>query len=81
MGTVNVIAKVFADNPEDFDSIKQEISKLGDLARADVEDIGFGAKALKVMIRMPDSEGGDIETKIKEIKGVSSVQVEEVALL
>lgn len=81
MGTVNVIAKVFADNPDDFDSIKAEIAKLGELARADVEDVGFGAKVLRIMMRMPDSEGGDIETKIKEIKGVSNVQVEEVALL
>ena len=81
MGNVSVIAKIYPEDPSQIEEIKKEIGKIGKLMDAKIEEIGFGAKALKVMIMVPDSEGGDMEEKIKTIKGVSQVQVEDVSLV
>ena len=81
MGNVSVIAKIYPEDPSAIDEIKAEIAKIGKLMDAKIEEIGFGAKALKVMIIVPDSEGGDMEEKIKAIKGVSQVQIEDVSLV
>lgn len=81
MGNVVITAKIFADEPSSFDRISKEVAKLGRLADSRIEDIGFGAKVLKVLIVMPDTAGGDIEEKLKTIKGVSQVQVEDVSLM
>lgn len=81
MGNVVITAKIFADDPSSFDSIKQEVAKLGRLADSRIEDIGFGAKILKVLIVMPDTAGGDVEEQLKSIKGVSQVQVEDISLM
>ena len=81
MGNVLIIAKIYPEDPSNIEEIKKEITKIGKLMDAKVEEIGFGAKALKVMIMVPDSEGGDMEEKIKAIKGVSQVQIEDVSLV
>ena len=81
MGNVSVIAKIYPEDPSKIEEIKKEIGKIGKLMDAKIEEIGFGAKALKVMIMVPDSEGGDMEEKIKTIKGVSQVQIEDVSLV
>lgn len=81
MGNVVITAKIYADDPSAFEGIKQAISSLGRLADSRIEDVGFGAKVLKVLIVMPDTAGGDIEEKLKTIKGVSQVQVEDVSLM
>jgi len=81
MGNVVITAKIYADDPSSFEGIKQAVGKLGRLADARIEEIGFGAKVLKVLIVMPDTAGGDIEEKLKTIKGVSQVQVEDVSLM
>ena len=81
MGNVVITAKIFADDPSDFEGIKQAVAKLGRVADSRIEDIGFGAKALKVLIVMPDTAGGDIEEQLKKIKGVSQVQVEDISLM
>ncbi|VVB74006.1 Elongation factor 1-beta [uncultured archaeon] len=81
MGNVVITAKIYADDPASFEDIKSSISRLGRLADSRIEDVGFGAKVLKVLIVMPDTAGGDIEEKLKAIKGVSQVQVEDVSLM
>ena len=81
MGNVSVIAKIYPEDPSKLEELKKNLEKLGRIADARVEEIGFGVKALRVMIIVPDSEGGDMEEKIKGIKGVSQVQIEEVNLV
>lgn len=81
MGDVMVTAKIYAEDPSKFDSIKEEIAKIGKLQDSRLEDVGFGMKALKVLIVMPDNAGGDVEEKLKAIPGVSQAQVEEVNLM
>jgi len=75
---VAVVARIF---PEDADRIEELGQRLmGELKpnKMDVEEIGFGVKALKVTFILSDEEGGDIEERIRRIKGVSEVQVEGV---
>ncbi len=76
-----VTAKIYSEDPSKFDSIKAEISNIGKLQDSRLEDVGFGMKALKVLIIMPDSAGGDVEEKLNKIPGVSQAQVEEVNLM
>jgi len=76
-----VVARVFPEDPAQIDKIKEEIAKRMRLADSKVEEIAFGAKLLKVLIIVSDKEGGDIEEKLKEIPGVSEVQVDEVSLI
>ncbi|MCX8202661.1 MAG: elongation factor 1-beta [Candidatus Micrarchaeota archaeon] len=81
MGDVMVTAKIYVEDPSKFESIKAEISKIGKLADARVEEVGFGVKALKVLFIVPDSVGGDMEEKLNAIPGVSQAQIEEVTLV
>ena len=81
MGDVMVTAKIYSEDPSKFDSIKEEIAKIGRLQDSRLEDVGFGMKALKVLIVMPDNAGGDVEEKLKAISGVSQAQVENVSLM
>jgi len=82
MGDVAVLVKVFPEDMQYYDSIKEELRKSFRVGRMDDEPVAFGFKCLKVVFIMPDKEGsGGLEEKIKEIKGVSEVQVEEVSLI
>ncbi len=81
MANVTVVAKIFAEDASKLNEIKASISQSMRLVDARIEDIGFGAKALKVMVVVSDKEGGDIEEKLKSIKGVSQVQIEDVSLV
>lgn len=76
-----VTAKIYCEDPSKFDKIKAEVAKIGRLADARIEEIGFGVKALKVMFVVPDNLGGDMEEKLNAIEGVSQAQVEEVTLI
>jgi len=81
MGDVAVTAKIYAEDPSKIEEIKAEVAKIGKLHSATIEEVGFGIKALKVIIIVPDSAGGDMEEKLGAIKGVSQVQVEQVTLV
>ena len=81
MGNVAITAKVYPEDPSKIEELKIEISKVAKITDSKVEDIGFGIKVLRIMIVVPDSEGGDMEDKLGKIKGVSQVQVEQVTLV
>lgn len=82
MGNVAIEFKIMPDSPEaDLEEIKSEISKKIKIQDSRIEPIAFGLKALKIMIIVPDKETGDIEGKLKEIKGVSEVEVESTTLI
>jgi len=78
MGEVAVVAKVFPDSMEVFGKLKESIKKSVKPFRIEEEEIAFGMKALKVTVVVKDAGGEDVEGKLKRIKGVSEVQIEEV---
>ena len=81
MGNVAVTAKIYPSDPSKIEEVKAAVAKIGKLADAKIEDVGFGIKVLRVMLIVPDSEGGDMEEKLGAVEGVSQVQVEEVTLV
>jgi translation elongation factor EF-1beta len=82
MGSVAVTAKVFVEDMEVFDKVKDSIQKEMDPYKLEEEEVAFGMKVLKVTFVVKDSSGGsDIEERLKKVKGVSEVQVEEVTLI
>jgi len=82
MGNVAVALKIMPESPEtDLEKVKAEISKKIKLQDSKIEPIAFGLKALKILVIVPDKETGDLENKIKEVKGVSDVETESVTLV
>ncbi len=77
---VAVDIKVFLDDHSKLEEIKKEISKITKVQRFWEEEIAFGAKALKAVLLMSDKEGGldTLEDKIKNIAGVSEIEVENI---
>ncbi|MFH1394360.1 MAG: elongation factor 1-beta [Candidatus Micrarchaeota archaeon] len=82
MAELNVSAtlKIFVDNPAKMDAVKAAIEQVVKVQKFDEMDVGFGIKALKAYVLMADDEGGmdKLESQIKEIDGVSQMEVEEV---
>ncbi len=79
MGRVIALIKVFPESMEVFEELKENIRKEVNPARIDEEPVAFGFKALKVTVVMDDESGsGDIEEKIKKIKGASEVEVVDI---
>lgn len=82
MGKVAVVIKVFPEDMGAFESIKEAIKDGIKPDKIGEEELAFGAKAIKVTVVVEDEAGsGGVEEKIKEIKGVSEVQVESVGRL
>nr|MDO8132727.1 elongation factor 1-beta [Candidatus Njordarchaeum guaymaensis] len=56
------------------DKLPQKVS----IKKAEIEDIGFGIRALRLNLVLPDEAGGTdlIEETIRGVEGVSDVQVE-----
>ena len=82
---VLVTYKIMPESPEvDFSTIIAEIRKLGDVKDTKEEPIGFGLKALKVLVMIKDEEGNkaeEIAEQIAKIKGVQSAEAESVSLI
>ncbi|MFH1285612.1 MAG: elongation factor 1-beta [Candidatus Micrarchaeota archaeon] len=82
MGKVMTIIKVFPEDMEKFEQIKEEIRKKFNPKDMKEEPVAFGFKILKVGIVSEDKEGsGNVEEELKKISGVSEVQVEDVTLV
>ena len=82
MGNVIIELKIMPESPDvDMEKIKNEISKKMKIQDSKIEPIAFGLKALRMIVIVPDKETGDIEGKIKEVKGVSDVETESVTLV
>lgn len=82
MGNVTIVARIFVDDPAQLPTLKEKIAEKGmRVADARIEEVGFGVKFLRVLIVMPDAEGGDVEDKLRRIQGVSQVQIDDVSLL
>ncbi|MEM7819413.1 MAG: elongation factor 1-beta [Candidatus Aenigmatarchaeota archaeon] len=83
MGMVALTMRVMPESPDiDLDRIKREIKNIVDVKDIKEVPIAFGLKILEVLLVFDDKEGfGDIEEKIRNIKGVSSVEGGNVTLL
>jgi len=89
MAHVVVQLKIMPEDPEvslDFilEEVKQAIEDFGgEFNKADEEPVAFGLKALKVffVIDEQNSNLDPLEKAISEIKGVNSVNVEDVRRL
>ncbi|UUX91181.1 elongation factor 1-beta [Methanoplanus endosymbiosus] len=84
MGDVAVIFKVMPESPDvDLEALKATIKEtLPGTQDIQVEPIGFGLSALKMIIVVPDGEGTpeDAEASLKAIEGVESAEIESVTL-
>lgn len=84
MGRVAITFKVMPESPSaDISGMKKKIHELLGPQEIKEEPIGFGLVALKVLIIMPDSSGGTdhLEKKLATVKGVASVETEDVTLI
>jgi len=84
MGNVAVTFKIMPESPDvDIDRLKNQIRNKIDAQEIKEEPLAFGLVALKVLVVVPDSAGGTdrIEKELSTIKGVASVETEDVTLL
>jgi len=88
MGQVAITLKVMPDSPEtNLEKIKKSVEKLvsGEMEVKSMTEkpVAFGLKQIEVLITMPDKSGGtdEIEEKIRNIKGVASVEPGEITLI
>jgi elongation factor 1-beta len=82
MGTVAAEFRIMPESPEvDLEQVKSDISKLMKIQDSQIEPLAFGLKALKILIVVPDKEMGDVEGKIRSVKGVSEVEAGSATLL
>ncbi len=84
IGQVAITLNVMPESPDsDINHIKDEIKKRADVKEIRENPIAFGLVSLKVLLILPDSAGGTdkIEKMISEIKGVASVETEDITLI
>ena len=80
MGNVATLFKVYVEAGME-DGVSRSIKALKPKS-LQTEEIGFGIKVIKVMFVHTDEEGSTpIEEKLKSVKGVNEVEVEEQTLL
>lgn len=85
MGDVAISITVTPTGPDvDLEELKNKIKN--EITPKDMkeEPIGFGLKNIKIMIVRPDAAGqgtDDIEEKLLNMKGISSVKVDGVTLI
>ena len=88
MGDVAVVLKVLPESAdvsmEDLlDKIREKIKPLCEINKSYLEEIGFGLKAIKFEVIVPDEEGkiDRVEEAISAINGVAQVDSEDVTLV
>ncbi|MHA1595954.1 MAG: elongation factor 1-beta [Candidatus Baldrarchaeia archaeon] len=88
MGKVIAIVKIFPESTDVdlnvmLESIKKEIGGDATISDTRIEDIAFGLKVLKLALIVPEVEGAleGVEEKIRNVKGVSEVEIEGVTRL
>ncbi len=80
-----MIYRVLPENPEvDYEKLKSNIKTTLEpkyrVERIDEEEIGFGIKALKVHVKMPEESeehsSDEIESKLSSVEGIGSIELE-----
>jgi elongation factor 1-beta len=85
MGDVALILRVMPESPEvDLEALKAEIKQILPRVQQIIEEpIGFGLKALKLVVVVSD-QGGEtdaVEGKISGLKGVERAEIVELTLM
>ena len=87
MGDVLIVFKIYPNEPEDLEKIKENVGKVlpgkAELVEVREEPIGFGFSALLVGVKVPD-EGGiqeEVEKALSSLEGVDTVEVERATLI
>jgi elongation factor 1-beta len=85
MGDVALILRVMPESPEvDLEALKGEIKRILPRVQQIVEEpIGFGLKALKLVVVVGD-QGGEtdaVEAKLSGLKGVERAEIIELTLM
>ena len=85
MAKVMAVLKIMPEDVETdlnnlVERIKQSLPSDVSLQRAGVEEVAFGIKALKLVVLLPEEEGGTyrVEETVSKVSGVSQVDVELV---
>lgn len=82
MGNVAIKLKIMPESSDtNLEKIKEEISKKMEIKDSKIEPIAFGLSTLKILIIAPDEGIEKIENEIKNIEGVSEVEVESTTLI
>ncbi len=81
MGKVLTRLKVFPKEGEELEALRERVSKVEGCNTSKIEDFVFGTKIIIASFICNDGENKDYEEIVKQVKGVSEVQVEEVGLL
>lgn len=87
MGEVLVVFKLLPeDSDTDMDalknSVKESLESICEINTIEEMDIGYGLKAVKLSVIVPDEEGkiGAVEDKLHTVKGVGQIDTEDVTL-
>ena len=85
MGNVAISIRIMPKSPEvDINKIISAVKSKVPVQDSRVEPLAFGLKCIKILIVVPDKQGGDtdkFENIIKEIDGVETVETENVTLV
>jgi elongation factor 1-beta len=82
MGNVAVTLKIMPESPDiDLEKTKDEISKKIEIKDSRIESIAFGLKALKILVVIPDKGVDELKEDLKNIDGVSEVEIESSTLI
>lgn len=88
MGDVAVLMKILpADVELDIEALKEQVigkvKPLCEVNKVEINEVGFGLKAIKIQVIVPDEEGkiDQVEETISSVEGVGQVDTEEVTLV
>ena len=88
MGDVAVLLKILPTDVElDIEALKEKVvgsvKPMCEVNKVELQEIGFGLKAIKLQVIVPDEEGkiDKVEQTISSIEGVGQVDTEEVTLV
>lgn len=81
MGKVLTVLKVFPQEGTDLDALLSRVKEVKGCNSARIEEYVFGAKIIQASFVCEDIEGIDYESLVKDVPGVSEVQVEECGLI
>ncbi len=88
MGDVAVLLKILPTDVElNIESLKDavvdKVKPICEVNKVEINEVGFGLKAIKLQVIVPDEEGkiDQIEEALASVEGVGQVDTEEVTLV
>lgn len=88
MGDVAVLLKILPTDVElNIESLKDavvdKVKPICEVNKVEINEVGFGLKAIKLQVIVPDEEGkiDQIEEALTSVEGVGQVDTEEVTLV